>query len=255
MIDGVIRGEGEIPFVEYCKAITQNGSLESVPNLTYRNSSQHVKVNPISYVASNLDDLNFTNISLMHNGKRYVEENRDIMKMPFNLCMARSCPFSCPYCGGGRESQKILSKRTKVIFRSPEKLIEDLHDLFSKYKAGGVFFGHGTYPANFKYWKTIFKMIRREKFDMGGDLEIWRSPFPREMWIEFYKTFDRNHSSISLCPERHRCAFNRKFSKSAIPPSISRLIISTTQLRTPIGSEPNCGSGSRSVIPFKNWGI
>ncbi|MHA1278574.1 MAG: B12-binding domain-containing radical SAM protein [Candidatus Helarchaeota archaeon] len=200
LIDGVIRGEGEVPFVQYAKAITRNQSLDLVPNLTYRDSSQHVKVNPITYVAPTLDNLNFTNIPLIHNGKKYVEENRDIMKIPFNLCIGRGCFFTCPYCGGGRKAQKILSKRNKVVLRSPEKVIDDLQDIFDHYKAVSVFFGHGTYPANFKYWKKLFQLIRREQIDMGADLEIWRPPFPKEMWYEFYRTFDRNYSSISLCP-------------------------------------------------------
>ncbi len=200
MIDAIIRGEGEVPFVKYAHQVIHGHTLEEVPNLSYRNSSQHIKVNPITYVASTLDELDFTNISLIHNGRKYIESSREIMAIPFNLGIGRGCPFQCPYCGGGRQSQLILTKRKKVLLRSPEKIIEDLHNLFDNYKAEGIFFGHGTYPGSFKYWKRLFKLIRKEKFDLSADLEIWRLPFPKEMWYEFYRTFRRTYSSISVCP-------------------------------------------------------
>ncbi|MFX1297242.1 MAG: cobalamin-dependent protein, partial [Promethearchaeota archaeon] len=199
-VDGIIRGEGEIPFLNYVQNVIRNRSLDSVPNLSYRDSSQYIKINPITYVASTIDNLNFTNISLIHNGEKYVEHSREIMAIPFNLAIGRGCPFQCPFCGGGRQSQLILNKRKKVLLRSPEKIIEDLHNIFDSYKAGGVFFGHGTYPASFKYWKTLFKLIKKEKLDLSADLEIWRLPFPKEMWYLFQKTFRNKRSSISVCP-------------------------------------------------------
>jgi hypothetical protein len=199
-VDGVIRGEGEVPFLNYAQNVIRDRSVEAVPNLSYRASNQQIKINPVSYVAKTLDDLDFTNISLMHHGKEYLEQSRHIMAMPFNLAIARGCPYQCPLCGGGRESQLLLNKRQKVLFRSPERVIEDLSKIFDNYNPDGVYFGHGTYPSNLPYWKTLFKLIRKEKFDMCADLEIWRCPFPKEMWYEFYKTFRRKNSSISICP-------------------------------------------------------
>ncbi len=216
-IDGIVRGEGEIPFLNYVQRVTRDQSFQEVPNLCYRDSSQHIKVNPITYVADTIEDLNFTNISLLHNGKKYVEYSREIMAIPFNLAMARGCPYQCPYCGGGRKSQYLLNKRRKVLLRSPEKLIDDLHDIFDNYNAGGIFFGHGTYPSNLKYWKKLFNLIRKEKFDMAADLEIWRFPFPKEMWQDFYKTFRLQRSSISICPRTFSTRVQQKIATICDP--------------------------------------
>lgn len=200
-IDGVIRGEGENPFLKYCQAILRGQSLDSVPNLTYRDPTNHIKVNPITYVAETLDELNFANISLLQSGSKYIENSRKIMRMPFNLAIGRGCPFNCPYCGGGRTAQLLLTKREKILFRSPERVIDDLNMVVGTYKADAVFFGHGIYPTSFKYWETLFKLIRKEKFDLGADLEIWRLPFPKNMWDSFSKTFRHTNSSISICPQ------------------------------------------------------
>lgn len=201
IIDGIVRGEGEIPFLQYCQSILRGRGLDSVPNLSYRDPTNHIKNNPTTFLAETLDDLNFTNISLLQNGSKYVEQSRKIMRMPFNLCIGRGCPFNCPFCGGGRTAQLLLTKRENVLLRNPEKVIEDLHNVIDIYKADSVFFGHGIYPASFKYWETLFALIRKEKFDLGADLEIWRLPFPKELWHSFSKTFRHTNSSISICPQ------------------------------------------------------
>jgi len=60
-------------------------------------------------------------------------------------------------------------------------------------------------------------MIRREKFDISGDLEIWRLPFPKEMWELFYKTFTRRHSSISISPRTMSTKVHNKIAKICDP--------------------------------------
>ena len=216
-IDGIIRGEGELPLLEYVKKIKKNQPLDAVPNLTYRDSFKHIKINSLTYTAKNLDELNFTNLSLLNNAEQYVECSRRIMGIPFNLSIGRGCPFNCPFCGGGQRAQQRLAGRNDVILRSPEKIIEDISDLLNNYKVSSFFFGHGTYPANLKYWKKLFGLIQKEKFDISGDLEIWRLPFPKEMWKTFSKTFARKHSSISISPRTMSSKVHRKIAKICDP--------------------------------------
>lgn len=216
-IDGIIRGEGEIPLLKYVQRNNQNQLFDSVPNLSYRDSSKHVKVNPISYVAKTLDDLNFTNVSLLNNAQKYFEYSRRIMGISFNLPIGRGCPFNCPLCGGGQRAQQKITGRNEVILRSPEKVLEDISIILDKYKIPSIFFGHGTYPASLKYWKTLFGLIQKEKLNIGGDLEIWRLPFPKEMWEIFYKTFTPRYSSISISPRTMSAKVHQKIAKICDP--------------------------------------
>jgi radical SAM superfamily enzyme YgiQ (UPF0313 family) len=216
-IDGIIRGEGEIPLLKYVQNINQNRSLDSIPNFSYRNSSNHIKTNSLSYTAKTLDNLNFTNISLLKNAKQYFECSRKIMGISFNLSIGRGCPFNCPFCGGGQRASQQLTGRNEVILRTPEKVIEDITYIADKYKVPSLFFGHGTYPANLKYWKTLFGLIQKEKIDIGGDLEIWRLPFPKEMWKIFYKTFNRRFSSVSISPRTLSTNVHKKIAKICDP--------------------------------------
>ncbi len=217
VIDGIIRGEGEIPLLKYVQKINRNQPLDSVPNLSYRDSSKHIKVNPLSYIAKTLDDLNFTNLSLLKNAKFYFENSRKMMGISGILPIGRGCPFNCPFCGGGQRAQQRLAGRNNVALRSPEKVVEDISNILDKYKVPSFFFGHGTYPANLKYWKRLFVLIQKEKFDIGGDLEIWRLPFPKEMWKLFYKTFTRRYSSISISPRTMSAKVQQKIAKICDP--------------------------------------
>ncbi len=216
-VDGIIRGEGEVPLLKYAQKVKKNQSLDSIPNLSYRDSSKHIKVNSLSYTAKTLDDLNFTNVSLLKNAKQYFECSRQMMGISFNLPVGRGCPFNCPYCGGGQRAQECISGRKEVILRSPEKVVEDISNILNKFKISSVFFGHGTYPATLKYWERLFGLIQKENFDIGGDLEIWRLPFPKYMWLIFYKTFPRKDSSISISPRTMSNRVHQKIAKICDP--------------------------------------
>ncbi|MHA1915011.1 MAG: cobalamin-dependent protein [Promethearchaeota archaeon] len=216
-IDGVIRGDGEVPLLRYIQQLKKNGPLNSIPNLSYRSSSRLIKANPLSYSADSLDDLNFTNVALLKNAQQYFECSRRMMGISFNLPVGRGCPFNCPLCAGGQRAQRNISGREKVILRNPEKVVEDISYISGKYKISSVFFGHGTYASSLKYWKTLFELIQKENLDIGGDLEIWRLPFPKDMWKSFYKTFPRRHSSISISPRTLSSRVQQKIARICDP--------------------------------------
>ncbi|MFX1375817.1 MAG: cobalamin-dependent protein [Promethearchaeota archaeon] len=217
MIDGIIRGDGEIPLLKYVQSLKQNSLFDSIPNLSYRNSSKHIKINDLTYTAQTLDHLNFTNIELLKNAKHYIDCSRRMMGISFNLPVGRGCPFNCPYCAGGQRAQERLAGRTKVTLRKPENVVEDINIMLEKYNIQSIFFGHGAYPASLKYWKKLLRLIQKEDIDIGGDLEIWRLPFPKEMWRQFYRTFRRRYSSISISPRTMSARVQQKIAKICDP--------------------------------------
>ncbi|MBD3194162.1 MAG: hypothetical protein GF317_03845 [Candidatus Lokiarchaeota archaeon] len=216
-VDGVIKGEGEVPLLKYVKNFRNFDSLRSIPNLTYRTKKNQIKINPIQYVAETLDNLNFVNVSLLEHAKEYFECSRDIMGISFNLPIGRGCPFNCPFCAGGHRAQQRLANRTKVILRSPELVVDDISYITDKFNVSSVFFGHGAYPSSFKYLKEIFRLIQKEKIEIGGDLEIWRLPFSREMTKMFSSTFTKKHSSISISPRTTSQRVQRKIQEVCDP--------------------------------------
>ena len=209
-IDGIIRGEGEIPLLKYVQNINQNHPLDSVPNFSYRNSSNHIKTNPLSYTAKSLDNLSFTNFSLLENARHYFEDSSKIMGISVNLPIGRGCPFNCPFCGGGQRALQNISGRNKVILRTPEKVIEDISLINDTYNIHSIFFGHGAYPTNLKYWKTLFALIQKEKLDIGADLEIWRLPSLKICGRHFLKPFHVDIHQLVFLLEHYHQRFIKK---------------------------------------------
>ncbi|MFX0011459.1 MAG: cobalamin-dependent protein, partial [Candidatus Hermodarchaeota archaeon] len=111
VIDGVIKGEAEVPLLEFAQKVDRNQSLESIPNLSFRTTSNHIKSNPITYIAKSLDDLNFTNTKILKSAKQYFECSRKIMGISFNVPIGRGCQFNCPFCGGGQRALQRVTGR------------------------------------------------------------------------------------------------------------------------------------------------
>jgi radical SAM superfamily enzyme YgiQ (UPF0313 family) len=79
-VDAVIRGDGEIPLLRLTETISKGGSLDQVPNLTWRQGGV-LRENPLAYCASQtmIDELCFTNFALLKNHRTYI----DWVLMPF----------------------------------------------------------------------------------------------------------------------------------------------------------------------------
>ncbi|MHA1145184.1 MAG: cobalamin-dependent protein [Candidatus Helarchaeota archaeon] len=185
-IDAVIRGEGEVPFLKYVSSLKNGKDFTDVPNLTYRKGDK-IRETPISYVANDIDHLNFIDLSFMDHWREYFKLCEKSV-MPFSIMIARGCPFNCPFCGGGRRGQYIINKRRKILLRSPEKVVSDIKALEGISEINTIFFGHGYYRKNEDYFLEIFRQLRKEKIELGGALEIWRLPF-KNLLKEFAKTF------------------------------------------------------------------
>src|SRR4030042_601429 len=133
-VDGIIRGEAEIPILELAKALQKGKEdLFSVSNLTWRRKGR-ILVNPLSYVASekDLNDLSFTNFPLLKNHPTYIryigqpfyvkgastEKNlwMSSLKSPtYHLTGGRGCPVHCTWGGGGRSALETIAGREKVV--------------------------------------------------------------------------------------------------------------------------------------------
>ena len=72
-VDGIIRGEAEIPMLELARALLRGGDLFSISNLTWRRKGR-ILMNPLSYVATeeDLNRLSFTHFPLLKNYSTYI---------------------------------------------------------------------------------------------------------------------------------------------------------------------------------------
>lgn len=218
-IDAVIRGDGEQPVLQLAQEMKNSRpNLAAIPNLTWRKDAEVVE-NALSYVAekTDMDQLNFTNFKLLKNHPTYVksfsfplawmknftaEENikhHSIGTSLFPLAIGRGCPVNCSFCGGSHLAQKIISGRKKVIFRSPEKVVESMEEAKSYgYQTMSVCFD--PTPKDDHYFIELFKLIRKKNLGLAWYFECWAVP-TRAFMAAFKETFPAEYSILAFSPE------------------------------------------------------
>ncbi len=217
-VDGVIRGEAEIPLLELAKSLLQGrNDLFSIPNLTWRRKGR-ILINPLSYIASEkeLNDLSFTNFSLLKNYLTYIryigqpfyvkgvskEKNFWMysLKSPiYHLVVGRGCPVQCTWCGGGRFSSEIITGRKEVTFRKIERVLHSIQE--------AVAYGYETFhicfdpfPQTPQYFLDLFSCIRKEKIRIECFFESFGLP-TLDFIKAFKETFPGPKSLIALSPD------------------------------------------------------
>jgi radical SAM superfamily enzyme YgiQ (UPF0313 family) len=217
-VDGIIRGEAEIPLLELTRAVLRGEKdFFSIPNLTWRRKKR-VMVNPLSYAASekDLNGLRFTHFPLLKNYPTYIryisqpfyvkglskEKNSRIFgpKSPvFQLTVGRGCPVQCTWCGGGFLALKTITGREEVVFRDVEEVLQTIKEAVS-YGYESLSISFDPYPHEPDYYLRLFSRIREEKLKLECFFESFGLP-TADFISSFKKTFPGKSSRIILSPD------------------------------------------------------
>ncbi|HEX7433765.1 MAG TPA: radical SAM protein [Anaerolineaceae bacterium] len=238
-VDFIIRGDAEKPLLELVQLLLKTDrqaadrvDLGRIPNLSYRKEGQVVE-NGMAYTGAteDLDDLNFVDIDFMDHYQEYCAHEyvvtditaarRALESKPFTgrwLCTARGCKYHCSYCGGSKESNKILANRFGIVPRSAEKVVADLGRL----KELGVIQASLSYDIaemGKDYWQDFFARLRAS----GTEISIYNEFFqlPEAAFIDdFVRSVDMSQSCVALSPlsgnERVRRLNGKHFSNEAL---------------------------------------
>ena len=225
-VDAILLGEADASITCLVEAMLNEKSYDKVDGIIYRLKNT-IKENPIRNIPSSLDNINFTNLTLLDNYDKYVYN--DIMECGkskqkiFWLSICRGCIYNCIYCGGSNESYKIFSKRESIIMRSPIKIAMDIEKLES-YGIEYVNFSHDPRIGGKKYLSQLIDEIRKRKIDISAYIETFTLP-NKKFINDISKTFDK--TVIALSPESaHENVRNitgRYFSNKELFKSISQL--------------------------------
>ncbi|MDD4893816.1 MAG: radical SAM protein [Candidatus Omnitrophica bacterium] len=218
-IDGVIRGDGEVPLLRLLEALSiQERDFSNVPNFTWR-GPEGIKTNKITYVAKqeDLDNSNFTNFDLLKNHKLYIKmqdmrgarwltgvTNKILNKFRpaayFPLLTHKGCPVNCSYCGGSKLSQKITCGRDDVAMRSIGKVVASIKEA-QKYGYNEIYLSYLPLNNNNHYFEELFEAIKKAQTEMDYYLEC--PDLPPKRLIEAFNAIRHNGSKlyIGLSPE------------------------------------------------------
>jgi len=233
-VDFVIRGDAELALGQLVEAVAAGTPLHRVSNLTYRLGGE-VHRSGVLHV-NDADDLGrYTYAAFEHVRHHRYYTQAGIMEGELNLkepfapgifyCnCGRGCPYDCTFCGGGREAQRLLGGRERVVYRPVEAMLADLrrmeeHNLDTWYNT--------FHPSDDEsYFLTLFDQIHAEGLGLRMIHECLH--LPSQAFLErFAKTFaPRSHLDFVLLTasdELRRKNKENYFSRADLEACLGRL--------------------------------
>lgn len=239
-VDGIIRGDGELPLLRYIEKIKTGNEFCSVPNLSFRQQSK-IYHNPIKYVASNqdLDELEFLDFSCVVNYEHmfYLNNADYTINAPnsedfqrYFLCekrnifsnwpvyTGRGCNYDCSFCGGSKTAFRLSNNRKCLALRSPERIADDVIKLSNEMGIESIYFPHSPLTTNKVFNQAILNNIRKYTHKLKSGFFFEDVPFIIDIDVleEYLEIFNPYNSVIRVyvadCDEDVRKKNNFNFS-------------------------------------------
>lgn len=193
-VDVIIRGEAE----GIMPSLVESRNFSTIPRLVYKDTT--IKKTTLSPPPC-LDNFDFSTIKNLLHWEEYLGcTTSKPLKTPFWysfwLCTGRGCIYNCSYCGGAKSAQKSILNRNTLTFRSVDNIIQELLYL-QNLGVHVVKFTHDIALAGEKYWKKLFKSIKKEGISMGLYLEVWQLP-SKEFIDAMASVWDNRFSTVAI---------------------------------------------------------
>lgn len=174
--DVFILGEGEITFLELCRAVYNHKEWRSIAGIAHKENGKAI-INEKRKTINNLDTLPFPDLNLLSNLQHYNPlPHRGRSGHISTIISSRGCPYGCHYCA-------ITSNQgRKYRFRSPENIVNEIIEL-KKHDVDFVSFREGTFGANRQRVVDFCKLMIQEKVFINWNCNVR----PNELDLELLK--------------------------------------------------------------------
>lgn len=202
-VDGVIRGEAELPLYILFRNLEKYDKIDAfkkTPSFTFRTPEGEVVSTKMCDVADTLDELDFTRFDLVEPLERTITSPITRAKL-WNIPFCRGCLLNCATCGGSRYSYRKLLKRDYPAFRSPRRIFEDFITL-DELGVKSIFLFQDPRMAGEKYIDDLVKTFKGAKWtnikNVGIEL-FWPAS---KTYLEKLKGSDlAENVGLSISPE------------------------------------------------------
>ncbi len=179
-VDYVLRGDStEEPLRQLMACLSQSGSLSAVPNLTWRDGQGEICENPLSHVPDTLDDVM---VNHYDHALRSVVRHLDLANyIPFKrwlrypimgILTCRGCTRNCTFCGGSAFAFRRVCNRDRTVFRSPEAVAHDVHQI-QRISRGPIFILGDIRQPGEDFASRLLESLRRQKVKNQIMMEIF----------------------------------------------------------------------------------
>jgi len=158
-VDFGINGEGEHVMIDLLKALNSGKDFSKITGLIYKENGK-VKTNGFRIV-EDLDSLPFPARHLVRTGDYSCVIAKDPMT---TLMTSRGCPYRCGFCFKGPTD-------TKLRFRSPKNVVDEIEECINKYKVKEIMFYDDTFTADRKHAMGICDEIIKRGIKIS-----WETP-------------------------------------------------------------------------------
>lgn len=224
-VDYVLRGDSAEHTLERLAGHIIDGTLpDDVPNLTWIDKKGVLRVNPTSYVPTDIDHLQLNYHTMV---KSVVRDVNLLNYIPFSHWLeypimaalsVKGCTQNCTICGGSAFAGRMLSARAKPAFRSPEQLARDIRAVGALSRAP-VFILGDLRQAGDDYVKRFFHAVQG---------------FEGTVMVEFFGPVDQSFADqlagalpnflVEFSPESHdsevRSASGKRYTNAEIEQTI-----------------------------------
>jgi len=205
-VDFVLRGDStEPPLHELLISLRDGKSLHDIPNLTWKDRRGVTRINPHSFVPDSLDYVDVRPELLMEMVLRY----RDVRSvLPFNgwwrnpitmVLPLKGCAYECVTCGSSHTTCMHLTRRSRPVFRSPQKLVANVLGI-SRISRGPIVIPGDLLQGGETYALAILRELRDAAVTNEIVLELFDLPPPG-----YLQEIDRclKSWSFEISPESH----------------------------------------------------
>ena len=232
-VDFVLRGDStEKPLVQLLKALKGKREFNKIPNLTYREGENGIRVNPITHVPENLNEIAIDYRHIMKKVMRFMDP---VGYQPFvdwysypvtAVFTCRGCTYHCKTCGGSARTFRSMANRAKPAYRSPKLLAQDIFHISDHLHAPIMIIGDIFQPGK-EYGDAFLSELRKKKIDNHIAFEFFVPP-SREQLENIARSI--KNFNIEISPESHDEEVRRAFGRPYANPPLERMIADAIDL-------------------------
>jgi len=230
-VDFVFRGDStEGPVLDFLRTIKTGREVSAIPNLTWRDSSGKVRVNPLTHVPDALDHITIDYRHIMKKVVQYVDPTGyqpfiDWYSYPVTAVFTcRGCTYNCKTCGGSSKTFRSMANRRKPAYRDPVLLAHDIFNISDHLHAPVMIIGDLFQPGE-EYGFTFLSEMKKRRISNHIAFEFFVPPsrVQLERIAEAIPNFN-----LEISPESHdeevRRAFGRPYGNESLESMIGHAI-------------------------------
>ena len=182
-VDIVVKGEGEITFMELADAIINKKPLKGIQGVWYK-ENEIIKSNP-DRPPVDLNELPDIPYDMLDDIDKYIWKREDGVRV-INYMSSRGCPQLCTFC----YIPNIYKSRWKQI--KAEKVLDDFEYLKDHFKIGHVYINDENFFVNLRRVEGIANGIIDRKIDISWDVLGAHAQTTSRMTNELVKLLDKS---------------------------------------------------------------